>query len=111
MEWNFVRINEHWTPEMEKLLFQADPQEPINIITATTDMFDILVAMKVFSSKGEARRNWKLTGKDIPLGFTDFKGIGKMKHRLTIWVPVEDSCIHGNFIADCDICVNTLRGE
>lgn len=92
MEFNFVMVNEHWTPETEKALFQFQPGESARcgLIKPGMDMFDILVQCAIFKSKGEARKNWKLTGKDIPLGFTDFKGIGKMKHRITIWIPVND---------------------
>jgi hypothetical protein len=90
MEFNFVKINPFWTPEMERLLFQPKPGEIMEAITPDMDMFDILVDMGVFKSRSDARKNWKQTGKDIPEGFTDLKGIGKMKHRLTIWVPIND---------------------
>ena len=53
------------------------------------DMFDILVMFGLFRSKGEARKNWKRTGREIPEGFTDIERIGKLKHRLTIWNPVK----------------------
>ena len=50
------------------------------------DMYDLLVLIEAFNSKSQARKNWKLTGKDIPEGWSEFF-IGKQKRHLCIWNP------------------------
>ena len=52
-----------------------------------TDMFSILVEAGIFPSRGQARKNWNKTGKDVPAGLTDIEKIGKMNTRITIWNP------------------------
>lgn len=59
--------------------------EQIIVLSDQLDMFDILVFTGLFSSKGQARKNWTRTGREIPTGFTDIRDIGKLHHRLTIW--------------------------
>ena len=49
------------------------------------DMFDLLVMLGAFSSKGQAKKNWKGV-KDIPFGWSEFI-IGKLKRQLCIWNP------------------------
>ena len=90
MEFNFIDFNDFWDAGTETALFQTTPDDRCLPIGQNEDMFDLLVRTGIFKSKGDARRNWKLTGKDIPPGFSDFQGIGKHRHRITIWVPVED---------------------
>lgn len=55
----------------------------------TVDMFDLLVRLGAFPSKGAARKNWKKTGKEIPPGWTHLIGIGKFRRELAIWNPIE----------------------
>ena len=57
------------------------------ILIEGKDMFDILVMCNLFQSKGQARKNWTKTGKEIPQGFNDFEKLGKLNHRLTIFNP------------------------
>ena len=63
--------------------------EPIDIRPLGTDMFDLLVELGIFSSKSQALKNWKRSGRDIPLGFSDFERIGKLNNRLTILNPMK----------------------
>lgn len=83
---NLAIKNAHWDLALEKALFN---DEHVNHIQegAPFDMFDLLVVLGVFPSKGQARKNWKATGKDFPPGFNHFV-IGKMKHKVWIWNPV-----------------------
>lgn len=55
-------------------------------IDETVDMYDILVEEGLFKSKGDAKRNWNKTGKEIPSGFTLFERLGKKKNKSV--------CIH-----------------
>lgn len=89
-EFNFVCMNEFWDKATEDALLQPRPDEHIYDLNVNEDMFDILVRAQCFKSKGEARRNWKRTGKEVPQGFSDFTGIGKFRTRITIWIPVAD---------------------
>lgn len=87
---NFVIKNEHWEADLELALF-ADWDDKIDpaivYLEPDTDMFDILVAAKLFPSKGQARKNWKETGRDVPAGFNLWT-VGKLKQLLAVWVPL-----------------------
>lgn len=50
------------------------------------DMFDILVLAEVFSSRGQAKKNWKKTTAEIPKGWSEF-WVGKKKKQICIWNP------------------------
>jgi hypothetical protein len=60
-----------------------------NIELDVVDIYDILVKASIFKSKGDARKNWTRTGKEIPWGFNDFENIGKLKHRIVIYKPFD----------------------
>lgn len=87
-QFNIIINNEHLVPNKDliKPLFGDED----TVIIPNVDMFDILTACEIFKSKGQARKNWKKTGQDVPPGFTDITGIGKLNKRLTIWNPIED---------------------
>ena len=87
---NFVIKNEHWDQRMEDLLFQAaeGPKDPITYIQDDTDMFNLLVTMGVFTSRGECRRNWKKTAQRIPDGFTFLQKLGKKNVQFAVWRPI-----------------------
>lgn len=53
---------------------------PLILISPNVDMYDVLVACGLFKSKGEAKKNWKKSGKEIPNGITEFSNLGK--HRM-----------------------------
>ena len=53
----------------------------------TTDIFTLLVECKVFTSKSEARKNWKKNG--IIDGWNEFLALGKMRRNIFVWKPTE----------------------
>jgi len=83
-EWNFIVVNGH--NEMGDAILFFDGED-INFITPKTSMLDILVALGIFKSKGQARKNWKRTGVTVPDGFTDLKKVGKLNKRITLFNP------------------------
>lgn len=92
-EFNFVIVNQHFCSSDVELFFDDEKVEyikcPIDsgIGDRPIDMYDILVKVGIFKSKSIARKNWNRTGPQIPKGFSDFKGIGKLKRRITILNP------------------------
>jgi len=89
---NIVVENEHLEGNRDLLmtLFAqwTDKKLPeITFVSPDMDMYDILVLVDLFQSKGEAKKNWKRTGQSVPEGFSDFERVGKRKNRLTIWNP------------------------
>ena len=63
----------------DEIVWVFDPQEK--------DMFDFLLMLGLFKSRGQARKNWKNTGAEIPRGWTEFNGLGKFRKSLCIWHP------------------------
>jgi len=61
--------------------------QEVMVVSPTVDIFDLLLMLRVFPSKGQARKNWKY-GTIIPDGWSEFK-IGKFKHHLCMWNPQE----------------------
>ncbi len=65
-----------------------DP-DPVNVIEfpASARWSDVLVAARIFASKGQARK----AGFDepIPFGYSE-KVIGKIKQRFCVWKPTEE---------------------
>jgi hypothetical protein len=60
--------------------------EPFIVLKpAETDMFDLLVRLEAFPSKGQARKNWKGPA-TIPDGWTELF-VGKGRRQLCIWNP------------------------
>lgn len=80
-EYNIIVKTDEYK-ETDKELFFGD--EEVIFVPETTTMWDVLVECGVFKSKSEARKNFTRTGKDIPDGFTDLEGLGKLKTRITI---------------------------
>lgn len=64
-------------------------QEPVIEVSPDKDIYDILVMANIFPSKGQAKKNWTRTDAAISEGFTDFKNIGKLRHRITILNPIK----------------------
>jgi hypothetical protein len=84
---NFVVKNEFFDNEKD-LLPHLFGDEAVIEVPTTTDMFDLLVLLGAFVSKSEARKNWKKSDREIPLGFNEFAGIGKARRALCVWNPV-----------------------
>jgi len=51
------------------------------------DIFDLLIKIGAFPSKGQARKNWN-GPKVIPNGWSHFV-VGKLRRDLCIWNPTE----------------------
>lgn len=91
-EINIVVENE-FLEQNRDLLKPLFGDEVIEFVTPEANMFDILVKHEFFKSKGDAKKNWGRTGRDIPEGFTDLEHIGKKHRRLTIYNPTDMSDI------------------
>jgi hypothetical protein len=87
---NIVIKNDAWNADLEHRLFHG---ENINHIPANSqhiDLFDMLVMLDIFTSRGQAKKSWNREGgPDWPPGFHDWF-IGKKKTRITIWNPIPD---------------------
>lgn len=68
----------------DRFLFFPEDEE-VQVLS-NVDMFDLLVMLGSFENRSQARKNWKQTDKNIPLGFSSFT-IGKLKRELTILNP------------------------
>lgn len=86
---NFTIKNQYWAEvaDLEPALFG----EPVEYLAPDADMYDVLVKAGVFISKGQARKNWKQTGAEIPEGFALYT-VGKQRKTLAVWLPIKDSC-------------------
>jgi len=62
-------------------------EEDVIFISKDTSIFDLLVMIGVFSSKGQAKKNWN-GAKELPNGYSEFY-VGKLKRQLSIWNPTE----------------------
>jgi hypothetical protein len=92
MDLCFVVVNQNFKEEDIKLFFDEPDKNwdgKVFRLTTENDMFDVLVLAGIFKSKSDAKRNWKKTGKEIPAGFSDFIGVGKLRHSIFIWNPIE----------------------
>jgi len=78
---NVIVRNVYLLPTDAKLFFG---DEPVEYIEDGLDMYDVLVLAGIFSSKGQARKNWTRTDANIPKGFSDFRNIGKLHKRLCL---------------------------
>ena len=94
-EFNFIIVNEHFRSGDDVLFFGND--EKVIFIECPMwhetgdrpiDIYDLLVFANIFPSKGIARKNWHRSG--IPLGFEQFKNIGKLKRLITVLLPMKD---------------------
>ena len=66
-------------------LFPAD--EEVHFLSTDTDIFDLLVLLGTFSSKSQARKNWKHG--PLQPGWSEFF-VGKIKRQLCIWNPLKE---------------------
>lgn len=68
--------------ESDKHLFFGD--EDVTFLDKP-DIYEALVLLEVFKSRSEARRNWNRG--EMPLGYSEFKKIGKLNKELYILNP------------------------
>lgn len=64
----------------EEIVFTIRSDNPI-----VRDMLDVLVLMKVFPSRSQARKNWK-GSIPFPTGWNEWF-LGKKKRHLCLWNP------------------------
>lgn len=88
MQLNVVVANDYVVGDESRLFFSG---EPVELVPPTTDMYDLLVRVGLFPSKGQARKNWQRTGPEIPWGFSDF--VFKKGRRITILRPTIDNVL------------------
>lgn len=64
------------------------PDVPVVVVPADkqVDMYDLLVLAGFFSSKGQARKNWKQTGPAVPVGLSEYRAGNKI---LAVLNPAE----------------------
>lgn len=74
--------------ETENISLIGNNNEQIEIKSEKIDILDCLVELGVFSSKSQARKNWR-GPIQIPEGFSHFERLGKHKNELVIWLPKE----------------------
>ncbi len=83
-DFNYI-INASLMDELDKQILRKsifNETEEIKELEGNVTIYDILVDCGLFSSKKEAKRNWKRG--PIQKGFNDFTDLGKRWHRLTI---------------------------
>ena len=77
-------------PQDHETIFGCDacPRPPVNLIVdGTKTMLDLLMALDVFKSRTQCKKNWKGPW-EIPAGFSEFI-VGKLRKSLAIWNPTE----------------------
>jgi len=81
---NVVIKNEHFDPELVEVFFFEDDE--IQFLPTETDMAEIAWRLGLFPSKTAARKQgW---AGEIPPGWTDRRGLGKLRKNLFIWNPM-----------------------
>ena len=81
---NFVNIVISDSEEWQDL--ELFGEEPVIVLPNDSDMYDVLVAGGFFKSKGDAKKNWQRTGRDIELGFNSWV-IGRVPKALFVFKP------------------------
>lgn len=84
-----LRRNQDLIPNLFGEEFEGQVRtDPIIFVSKEADMYDILLLTGIFTTRSNAKRDWKRTGKEIPKGFSYFQKIGKRNARLVIWKPI-----------------------
>lgn len=83
---NVIVANEHVGEWDRNNLFPDEEEVVVFRPGCKKDMLDLLVILGAFPSRSQARKNWKLTGAEIPTGWSMFF-VGKHRRCLAIWNP------------------------
>lgn len=93
---NVIIVNENYSENDVDLLFGKNcinckgciycREERIEKFV-NVDMYDLLLKLGSFSSRNQAKKNWKGPN-EIPKGWSEFT-VGKLKRKLYIWNPSE----------------------
>lgn len=92
MDFNAVVMNSFFQEWVAGALFP--PDEPLFRLSHTLNMkdpinmWDVLVLAGVFTSKNQARKNWK-GPVEIPPGFNQWS-VGKHRTLISVWMPIAD---------------------
>jgi hypothetical protein len=86
-ELNIVIVNKFYETEKDLIPLIFDDEH--YSLFENEDMYSALIALGVFSSRSEARKNWTKTGKEFEEGYNEYKGLGKLKKGLFIFNPVD----------------------
>ena len=62
-------------------------KEAVFVVDEKTDMYDLLVTIGVYSSKKQAKRCWRQTGRPIPYGLNTFQINERAEEKLRIFFP------------------------
>lgn len=95
---NIIVKNEYYLPQDKKSFFgphehvckgcmYCRDEEVIEIDPEEKDMYDLLVMLGSFSSRSQAKKNWKQS--EILPGYSEYY-IGKLKRRLCILNPIKE---------------------
>lgn len=91
-ELNVVVRNQFFVGDEDIVFFDG---EPVWLAHENVDMFDLLLALGVFPSKSQARKNWKGPS-TIPDGFSRFEKIGHLRKSLFILKPTSGNMVQEN---------------
>lgn len=80
---NVIVMNGFVRGEDKPALFPND--EDVLEVSPLTDIWDLLLMLGAFPSRGQAKKNWK-GPKQIPDGWSEFY-VGKIRRHLCIWNP------------------------
>lgn len=87
-EFNFIIENEHLFGDEQEGLFGG---EPVTMLPPGSTFQHILVHLGIFPSVSQARKDpkWGMVGPIM--GFEDFRNVGKMKLRVSVFqsLPVD----------------------
>ena len=87
MDFLNVIVSNNFVRETDKDLLFPKNEKVIFINPRKTDIFDLLVKLGSFPSRGQAKKNWKQC-EDLPSGWNEFL-VGKKKRHLCIWNPTQ----------------------
>lgn len=84
---NFIVWNEHLESDSDIVPMLFEPGEEIRVVDGESTIADVLVLAGVFSSKSQARKNYKGNLGKIEPGFHWLGPFGKGK-AINVWSPV-----------------------
>ncbi len=100
MDHFFIVKNGHNLDGDAELFFgPLTPEETVETIPVTSNLLDVLVAVGIFLSKGQARKNWK-HGVEIQPGYSSWERLGSRRASVFIFNPTSGNldlfdCVEG----------------
>jgi hypothetical protein len=87
-EFNFIIENEHLFGDEAERIFGG---EPVTMLPPGSTFQHILVRLGIFSSVSQARKDPKWGSVSLTGGFEDFRNLGKLKLRASVFqsLPVD----------------------